>query len=323
MQFHQKRQGPCKDPKQGQQQGQQFYGKRKQPFHKGPTPAAKKPVKAQSNWKPTDPNTCMKCGDTHHRQGFPCPASRFQCKNCSRIGHFTSRCLTKSRTINQINFQEEVNSLNAWQAQGDTDTFYICQVQEQQQAQQQNTQRVSKCLYVNLPLTARHHHKKRTYLHARIDPGADVNLMPVSVYKCLTGDKKLQHLGPVQCTMTVYTNNTIQNLGSTLVYVKYPGKHTQKLIFNVTNQEGSVLLCCEDVLSLELITPKDGLEEMEDEAKLISSTVDINQTTSVLTKQLVTSKDDIIKYFPEILEGLGKFPGEPYHINVDPNVPPK
>ena len=65
------------------------------------------------------------------------------------------------------------------------------------------------------------------------------------------------------------------------------------------------------------------LRKWEDEATLISSTVDINQTTSVLTKQLVTSKDNIIKYFPEILEGLGKFPGEPYHINVDPNVPPK
>ena len=123
--------------------------------------------------------------------------------------------------------------------------------------------------------------------------------------------------------MTVYTNNTIQNLGSSLVYVKYPGKHTQKLIFNMTNQEGSVLLCCEDMLSLELITPKDGLKEMEDEVTLIWSTVDINQTTSVLTKQLVTSKDDIIKYFPEILEGLGRFPGKPYLINVDPNVPPK
>ena len=91
----------------------------------------------------------------------------------------------------------------------------------------------------------------------------------------------------------------------------------------MTNQEGSVLLCCEDVLSLELITPKDGLEEMEDEATLISSTVDINQTSSVPTKWLVTSKDDIIRYFPEILEGLGKFPGEPYHINVDPSIPPK
>ena len=62
---------------------------------------------------------------------------------------------------------------------------------------------------------------------------------------------------------------------------------------------------------------------MEDEATLISSTVDINQTSSVPTKWLVTSKDDIIRYFPEVLEGLGKFPGEPYHINVDPSIPHK
>ena len=90
---------------------------------------------------------------------FPCSASHSQCKNCNRMGHFTSRCLTKSKSINQIDFQEEINSLNAWQAQGDADTFYICQVPEQQQAQQKNTQRVSKHLYVNLPLTVRHHHK--------------------------------------------------------------------------------------------------------------------------------------------------------------------
>ena len=106
-------QGPCKDPKQGQQQGQQFYVKRKQPFHIGPTPAAKKPIKAQLNQKPIDPSNCMKCGDTCHRQGFPCSASHFQCENCNRIGHFTSRCLTKSKTINQIDFWEEINSLIA------------------------------------------------------------------------------------------------------------------------------------------------------------------------------------------------------------------
>ena len=47
------------------------------------------------------------------------------------------------------------------------------------------------------------------------------------------------------------------------------------------------------------------------------------QTSSVPNKWLVTSKDDIIRYFPEILEGLGKFPGEPYHNNVDPSIPPK
>ena len=70
--------------------------------------------------------------------------------------------------------------------------------------------------------------KNWTYLHAHIDPGADVNLMLVSVYKCLTGDKILQHLGPVQCTMTVYTDNTIQNLGSTPSVCEIPWQtHTE------------------------------------------------------------------------------------------------
>ena len=105
MQFQKK---VRKTQEQGQQQGQQFYGKRKQPFHKGPTPATKKPVKAQSNWKPISPSTCMKCGDTHHRQGFPCSASYYQCKNCNRIGYFTSRCLTKAKAINQIEFEKKL-----------------------------------------------------------------------------------------------------------------------------------------------------------------------------------------------------------------------
>ena len=27
--------------------------------------------------------------------------------------------------------------------------------------------------------------------------------------------------------------------------------------------------------------------------------------------------------FPEVFKGLGTFPGKPYHINIDPSVPPK
>ena len=182
----------------------------------------------------------MKCGDTHHFLVLP---ATFNVKT-NRIGHFTLRCLTKSKTINQI-------------------------VQVPNWGQKTSTSGTCPMHYDSVH--KQHNPKPWKY--------------------------------PSVCDI--------------------PWQHTQKLTCNVTNQEGNVLLCYEDVLSLELITPKDGLEEMEDEATLISSTMDINQTTSVLTKQLVTSIGDIIKHFPEILEGLGKFPGEPYHINVDPSLPPK
>ena len=28
------------------------------------------------------PDRCHKCGDSHHREGFRCPASKYQCKIC-------------------------------------------------------------------------------------------------------------------------------------------------------------------------------------------------------------------------------------------------
>ena len=38
---------------------------------------------------------CHKCGDTPHMEGSQCPASRHQCKHCSKIGHFSHLCFRK------------------------------------------------------------------------------------------------------------------------------------------------------------------------------------------------------------------------------------
>ena len=39
--------------------------------------------------------------------------------------------------------------------------------------------------------------------------------------------------------------------------------------------------------------------------------------------KLITSKGQILKYYPDVFEGIGKFPGSPYHFQLDPGVPPK
>ena len=33
---------------------------------------------------------CTKCGDSQHIEGFRCPASKHQCRNCHKYGHFSS-----------------------------------------------------------------------------------------------------------------------------------------------------------------------------------------------------------------------------------------
>ena len=157
--------------------------------------------------------------------------------------------------------------------------------------------------------------------------------MPAAVYKHLTGDTELKHLGPAKCSMKVYTKEAIKNLGTFKVFVKYPGRKPEPLTFNITDQEGSVLLSCEDVLKLHLITPKPGLEDMVEGSKLIASPADINQISNQTHEhasplelpipKTITCKEDIQEYFPDVINGLGTFPGKPYHINIDPNIPPK
>ena len=38
---------------------------------------------------------------------------------------------------------------------------------------------------------------------------------------------------------------------------------------------------------------------------------------------MITKKEHIIVRFPDIFEGIGKFPGEPYKIQLDPKISPK
>ena len=72
---------------------------------------------------------------------------------------------------------------------------------------------------------------------------------------------------------------------------------------------------------------------MVEGSKLIASQAGINQISNktheqdspqeLPTPQTITCKEDIQKYFPDVINGLGTFPGKPYHINIDPNIPPK
>ena len=47
------------------------------------------------------------------------------------------------------------------------------------------------------------------------------------------------------------------------------------------------------------------------------------QVTTTIVPKLITSQDQIMHEYPDVFEGIGKFPVPPYHIHVDPNVTPK
>ena len=48
-----------------------------------------------------------------------------------------------------------------------------------------------------------------------------------------------------------------------------------------------------------------------------------NQNKKQQINKLITSKDQIMAQYPDVFEGIGKFPGPPYTIHLDHSVSPK
>ena len=111
--------------------------------------------------------------------------------------------------------------------------------------------------------------------------------------------------------------------------------------FFVAVNDWSMLLSCKTTLMLSLIQPRTRLDHLPARASLITSSADHpkkTKSTFCVKKQevsaqtftrevaaqmpkhkyavpkLVTSKDQIICEYPDVFEGIGSFPGPPYHI---------
>ena len=279
-----------------------------------------------------DPNICKCCGDTRHRPGFNCPASKFQCKKCQKYGHFTSKCFTKLQSTN-VNTTEEVNavlpftkfphSVQAKLSDDDSlDAMYTCTV---------NTSKTKRHVFANLQLATQS--SKLKYLKVRLDTAADVSMMSKSVYQQLFDDTQCQKLQPVTTNTVMHDHSKAAVLGSiTIPILKDNKKHG--ITFQVVPYEASTLLSCEQVTKHGLViipeqkqTPKNAI--------VYGSSVDIkyinflqrknSQTTTWDTapKQPLISLDEIKVQYKEIFERISTFQGKPYHINTVPSVPPK
>ena len=206
-------------------------------------------------------------------------------------------------------------------------------------------------LITNLAYRLKPHHTRNLYLRARLDTCADVNLMPVSMYQLVFNDTKMQKLAPSNLQVGTYTTDTVKIIGSCKFYLVYLA--TKKLIegtFYVAMNDGSVLLSCKTTLLLGLIQPKPRLDYLPPRASLITSSANHPKKTKAVlhtqkqevsaqtTKQevaaetpaakrqvskLITSKEMMLHEYPDVSEGIGKFSGPDYHIQIDPSIPPK
>ena len=206
-------------------------------------------------------------------------------------------------------------------------------------------------LISNLAYRYKPHHTRNLYLRARLDTCTDVNLMPASMYQLVFSDTKMQKLVPSNFQVGTYTTETVKIVGSCTFFLVH--SDTQKLIevtFYVAMNDGSVFLSCKTTLLLGLVEPRPRLDYLPPKASLITSSADHPKKTKAVfhtqkqevfiqtTKQevaaqtqaakrqvskLITSKEMILHEYPDVFEGIGKFQGPDYHIQIDPSIPPK
>ena len=302
---------------------------------------------------------CSKCANTTHWEGFTCPARKYQCKVCHKFGHFTSQCFQKKQypqqkfrqpKAHQIQVDESYHYLHDYSSDVSSSEDSFC-LRVKINKQNKKTQKLPNTthLLTNIVYRLKQHHTRNQYLRARIDTGAEVNLMPVSVYRLIYQDQDLKKLTPCNLKIGTYMADTIRIIGTTIIYLIHPdSKQPTKMTFHVVSNKGSMLLSCNASLTLGLIQSRPRLDYLPPRASLITSKEDHPRKTKtqvqvqkheVIVKTddqcyniqnnkskppiLITNQKQILQDYPDVFECIGKFLGPPYHIQVDPKVMPK
>ena len=232
-------------------------------------------------------NRCTKCGDSPHIEGFRCPASRFQCKNCHKYGHFSKLCFKKNGSEPKNNIRKPkahqlmvrtasvIGDQSGASYSSSDDSFCL---QMQTKYTKDNTKMNNpQHLVTNIEYKLKPHRRRTKFLRTKIDTCSNVNLMPISVYKLLYKDQDYTKLEPsTKAAVKTYTTDKIKIVGSCKMFLVHPDTRLlHKVTFQATSHEGSVIVSCATSLELGLIHPSTNLDELPEECSLIYSKADM------------------------------------------------
>ena len=216
---------------------------------------------------------CHKCGDSKHLEGFQCSAHKYPCSNCHRFGHFSSLCHKKQESFKNTSSRSpkahqlrcgEVcmpdNSICSQSGDNTSSNESFCLQMQVKSTQAETKLPAPQHFFTNLAFKLKPHKKRTLYLRARIDTWSDVNIMPVSVYLAIFKDTDCKMLAPSSKETGTYTTEKVPVIGSCTLLVVHPKTQGyQEVTFQITSQEGSVVLkIMYDIFSeLGLIQPRE------------------------------------------------------------------
>ena len=211
-------------------------------------------------------------------------------------------------------------------------------------------------LITNLAYCLKPYHTRNMYLWAQLDTCANMNIMSDSAYQLVFKDPEVKKIKLCKMQISTYTADTVKIIGSCIFDVVHPNtKILVPVTFYIANNDGSVLFSCKTTLALWLIQPWSRLDYLPPWASLISSTMDLPKKTKLTSLKVhwlkqevsdqrqepssqasmsasrntvqkpnpsiaITSKEQILSKYPDVFEGISRFPSLPYHIQVNMNI---
>ncbi|CAC5354877.1 unnamed protein product [Mytilus coruscus] len=206
--------------------------------------------------------SCGKCGTTHERRN--CPAYGKKCHKCKKANHYQKFCKSK--------FSKSVHGLDEYSScESDGENYFVGAVNRK-------TEIKENACFTSFKLQGK-------TVQFKIDTGAQVNILPLSIYKKLSNVK----LSKTSTSLTSYSGDKLKVVGKCSLHLK-----DKNCEFFVTDTNQSPLLGFKASHELGLIHV-------------------------IMTVQ--TDVDDPVKSFPKVFTGLGCLE-KPYHIKIDSSVNP-
>ena len=138
--------------------------------------------RAANNKQQSSRGTCGRCGTSHAKK--KCPAFGQKCHRCGNMNHYQSLC--RSKTVASVHIDDG------------TDQYEIT-VGEQ-------PSRANKAL-VNLYVNRR---QPGNEIRFQVDTGSECDLLPLKMYKSITGDNTVEHLEKCNKSIVSYTGERKQ-----------------------------------------------------------------------------------------------------------------
>ena len=212
------------------------------------------------------------------------------CNKCHRLNHFAAKCRARTKGANT----KQVNTL------GDEDEVFpadICATT------------LDDSQLVTLRLESGKH------LRFQVDTGAQCNVIPVALYKRATKDFKLEHVTPVNASITAYGGTTLPVVGTALVRV-WRGNFRCKLLCKLVESS-----CIRPLLGRKACVGMNIVSYLDNDA--------INLPAPATTKHTVYTVgttpepvETLKKRYPTVFtDGVGCLEGK-YHIRLNPTIEP-